>query len=325
MVTFDIISDSNEWNNQIIRNENFSPYQLFEWGNCKREIGWGVLRLKINDNGSIGYTQITYKKKFFVFAGLVTGSISGDVSAFNKNNLIKLLKDNFNIRFVYLKTSFTNILEFNESFNMYRGGWIKAKKKINSDYTIYIDLDKNIDELLKNCSSNWRKNLIRGQKYNSDYNLKYLIDYNDHDIDKIDMLFKRFKKIKNITPPKLNDLKIFKKHLGNNIIVAVSSKYEKFIGLRAFIFLNNKAIDLWAATDEEGRKNYTSYFLLFKLFSKAKEMGIKSYDMSGIDPINNENVFLFKNGLRSNVVEKLGEWELSNSNILSFLINKSYI
>lgn len=325
MIKFDIINDNNEWNNQIISNDNFSPYQLFEWGEYKKEFGWSVLRLRINNDGSICYVQILYKKKFFVFAGFVVGSISGDISVFNKNNLIKFLKDSYNFKFIYLRTSFTNILDFNESFNLYNGGWIKSKKKNNSDYTIYIDLDKKIDELIKNCSSNWRKNLIRGQKYNLDYSLKYLIDYNDIDVHKISMLFERFKKIKDIKLPKSRDLKFFKKYLGNNIIVATSSKNQEFIGLRAFIFLNNKAIDLWAVTDEEGRRNYTSYFLLFQLFNNAKEMGIKFYDMSGIDPIKNENVFLFKNGLRSNIVEKLGEWEISNSKILSFLINKLYI
>jgi lipid II:glycine glycyltransferase (peptidoglycan interpeptide bridge formation enzyme) len=65
--------------------------------------------------------------------------------------------------------------------------------------------------------------------------------------------------------------------------------------------------------------------LLFELFKKAKELGIEEYDMTGIDPLENPTVFGFKNGLRAKNVEKLGAWDLTNSNIISFLLNKVYL
>ena len=93
------------------------------------------------------------------------------------------------------------------------------------------------------------------------------------------------------------------------------------IGLRAFLFHGSKAIDFWAASNRVGRENYTSFALLWRLFEKAKEMGISYYDMSGIDPVKNPTVFSFKNGLRAQIVEKLGEWEIHNSRVISGLFN----
>lgn len=322
MVSFTLITDKNIWNEEIVKYSNFSPYQLYEWGEYKKNMGWNIASIKANKNGHIAYLQITYKIKLNVFLGWCVGSISGDIIAFNKTEFIEYLQKQFLVKYVLIKSSFTNILNFDESIALYSSGWSKAFKKLTSDYTIYVDLNTPMEDLLESCSNNFRKNVKRGITQNLSVDVKEFSEYSEDDILE---LFNRFKMIKDVPLPNLDELKYIKNHLSKNIIIATSCIENKIVGLRAFLCMGNKALDFWATTDSIGRQNYTSYMLLFELFKKAKEMNISEYDMSGIDPLNNPNVYNFKNGLRATTVEKLGEWELSNSKLISFLINKVYL
>ncbi len=322
MVNFTLITDKEVWNKEIIKNINYNPYQLFEWGEYKQNMGWKVASIKANKDGHIAYLQITYKVKFNIFLGWCVGSIAGDITAFQKDELIEYLQKQFQIKYVFIKSSFTNKLDFDESIALYSSGWVKTSKKLTSDYTVYVDLTKSIEELQEACSNNFRKNVKRGMSKNLLVKVQSLNKYNEQEIFE---LFSRFKMIKDVPLPSLEELKYIKKYLSNNIIIATSSIENQIVGLRAFLYAGNKALDFWATTDLTGRKNYTSYMLLFELFKKAKEMNIQEYDMTGIDPLNNPNVYSFKNGIRAQNVEKLGEWELSNSKLISFLINKVYL
>lgn len=322
MVVYSLIEEKNIWNEEIIKNDNFNPYQLYEWGMYKKQLGWNVISIKANNNGKIGYFQLTYKRRFNIFVGWGIGSISGEIGGFEKEAFIDFIKKQFSVKYVLVKSSFTNILDFNDSISLYSANWQKSCKKINSDYTIYVDLKKSEDELLMEYSTNFRKNIKRGIQNNPSIEVKKLVQYEESDIIN---LFDRFKEIKDVPLPNKDELIQIKKCLGESIFVATSQIENQIVGLRAFLYHENKALDFWATTDLIGRKNYTSFVLLFELFKKAKEIDIESYDMSGVDPINNPTGFSFKNGLRAQVVEKLGEWEISNSKWLSFLVNKVYL
>jgi lipid II:glycine glycyltransferase (peptidoglycan interpeptide bridge formation enzyme) len=322
MVKYELIEDKDLWNNEIIKKSNYNPYQIYNWGQYKKNFGWKTASLKANKNGETTFLQITYKIKLNIFIGWCIGSIAGDESLFSKEFLIEYIKSKFQIKYVLIKSNFTNILNFEESISLYTSGWEKSYKKLNSDYTIYVDLNKSIEELTNSCSSNFRKNLKRGIKNNINIKVAKLSEYNETEISE---LFCRFQTIKDVSLPDVNELKHIKENLLDNIIIATSQIDNKIVGLRAFLFHNEKSLDFWAATDHIGRKNYTSFMLLFELFKKAKDIGINTYDMSGIDPLNNKNVFSFKNGLRAQKVEKLGEWEISNSKLISFLINRIYL
>ena len=322
MVVFSLIDNKELWNSGIIKNSNFSPYQIFQWAEYKKNFGWKVVSIKANDNGRVGYLQLTYKMHFMVFVGWCIGSVSGEIELFEKNILINFIQKHFNVKFVFIKSSFTNILDFEESLSLYIANWKTSCKKINSDYTIYVDLAKNEKELLSACSSNFRKNIRNGICNNYNIEIKKLSQYEEGGIIEI---FSRFKRIKDVYTPNKEELVQIKKYLGENIIVATSCIENQIVGLRAFLYYENKALDFWAATDLVGRKKSTSFILLFELLKKAKDMGVESYDMSGIDPVKNPTGFFFKNGLRAKIVEKLGEWEISNSKLLSFVVNKIYL
>lgn len=321
MVSYSIVDDKDEWNSSILKYENHSPYQLYEWGIYKSEFGWVPLRIKATDGKNEAFLQICYKKKSFLFLGWIIGSISGEIHLFNKSDLIQFIKDKIGVHIIYMRSSFINMLNFNQSLSLYSSGWFKCLRKMNSDYSIYLDLSKELNSLENNLSSNWRRNLKRGRKKNENIQVKYLKECS---VKEISCVFSDFNKIKSVKLPDADELEIIKLHLGDNIIVTFSYINNIVVGLRAFLFHGTKAIDFWAATGELGRKNYTSHTLLFSLFEKSIELGLDNYDMSGIDPVNNSTVFSFKNGLRGNIFEKLGEWEISNNKSLAFVVNKVF-
>lgn len=322
MPQYQLITDAAIWNQAIAQESNFSAYQLYEWGQYKNEMGWKILSLKSNKDGKIGYFQIAYKRKFNIFVGWCVGSIAGAIECFEKEKLIRFIQDTLGVKYVFVKTSFTNTLNFTDSLALYSAGWKKSCKKMNSDYTIYVDLHQSMEELTQRCSSNFRKNLKRGHEYNKEVEIRFLQDVPVSELDKI---FRQFETKKEVVLPKAQELSHIKNHLGQQIVVAMSKIDGYIVAIRAFLYCEKQAIDFWAASVDKGRQSYSSYILLFELLQKAKALGCTKYDMSGIDPVSNPSVFAFKNGLRASIVEKLGEWEISNSKILSFVINRFYL
>ncbi|MDD3324193.1 MAG: peptidoglycan bridge formation glycyltransferase FemA/FemB family protein [Sulfurospirillaceae bacterium] len=322
MPNYQLITDANVWNQAIAQESNFSAYQLYELGQYKNEMGWKTLSIKANKDGKIGYFQIAYKQKFNIFIGWCVGSIAGAIECFQKEALIRFIQDTFGVKCVFIKTSFTNVLDFDDSLALHSAGWKKSCKKINSDYTIYVDLHQSMEELTQSCSSNFRKNLKRGYEKNKEVEVCFLQDVPVPELDKI---FRKFETKKEVVLPKEQELSHIKNHLGKQIVVATSKIDGHIVAIRAFLYFENQAIDFWAASVDEGRQSYSSHILLFELLKKAKALGCTKYDMSGIDPVSNPGVFAFKNGLRASIVEKLGEWEISNSKLISFLINRLYL
>ena len=322
MVNYTLIYDRNVWNEEIIKNENCNPYQMFDWGLYKSKFGWKVASIKANEEGKTSYFQITYKVRLNIFFGFCVGSISGDIGAFRKSEFLEYIKAKLSVKYVFIKGSFINKLNFNESLSLYSSGWKRSEAKLNSGYTIFVDLKKSEDNILTSCSSNFKRNIKRGKAKNHKIKIQKLSEF---DIKDVGMLFDRFGRIKDAPLPSGRELDGIKANLSSNIIIASSMIDDEVVGLRAFFHHGDKALDFWAATDLVGRKNYTSFVLLFELLVKAKQMGIETYDMSGIDPLNNPTVYGFKNGLRADNVEQLGTWDLSNSKIISFFVNRVYL
>lgn len=322
MVNFSLIEDSINWNDLFVKHDNYSPYQLYQWGEYKKNQGWSVATILAEGSETKACLQITYKLKFGVFLGWCIGSISGDVALFNKEDIINYIKKHFSVKYVFIKSSFTNPFSSSESFLLYCAGWNKSSTKINSDYSIYVDLSKTLTDILSSSSKNFKRNIKRGIKNNPEITVRKLSEYNE--LQLVDV-FDRFKKLKDVPVPSKDEIALIKHSLSENILVAVSTIGNEIVGLRACLYFGEKAIDFWAVSDLVGRKNYTSFVLLYELLNASQKEGVLEYDMAGIEPRNNQSVYSFKNGLRAGISERCGEWEISNSKILSFAINKIYL
>jgi lipid II:glycine glycyltransferase (peptidoglycan interpeptide bridge formation enzyme) len=70
--------------------------------------------------------------------------------------------------------------------------------------------------------------------------------------------------------------------------------------------------NLWLfATTEQGRTSRAAYSVFWALVQHCKRIGVTSYDLGGIDPVNNAGVYRFKKDSGATPVELLGEWDWS--------------
>ena len=107
----------------------------------------------------------------------------------------------------------------------------------------------------------------------------------------------------------------------DSLIYFQCTKDNQLLSARLLGFINDNAFDLIAATNKDGRKYYASYFLFTKIFEDFKRKKIKTYDLSGVDPIKNKGVYNFKKGLGSKLINCIGEWDYSNLPYLRILIS----
>jgi len=308
-----------DWDNLIREEGNASPYQQWGWRNYKEKDSWQAKSLKLSNSKGIAYVQIQFKIKFGVLIGFISGLPNGDITLLNPKIISDFLKKSLKVYLVYLRTSFIEPFDDLNSFKLYSAGWLKCKNKINSDYTIYIELKNKLDDIQKSCSSNWRKNLKKGLLKNENIELLSLSKINPKVISD---QFTSFKSIKDVQLPSLSQIEFLKNSLGEKIILAIAKKEDEVIGLRAYLYFGDRALDFWATSDIRGRKQYTSFALLWKLFEYAKSNGIQFYDMSGIDPVKGPTVYNFKNGMRCPIKEKIGEWEYCSIQVLRNILGK---
>lgn len=119
------------------------------------------------------------------------------------------------------------------------------------------------------------------------------------------------------------NLKKFKEYINvaafGNINFILPSKYkmqificeykEKPVSGLVISAMGNSCIALLAATNAEGREISSSYLMWWEAIKWLKTVGIKWFDLGGIDPINGTGVYLFKRGLGGKEVEYIGCFE----------------
>jgi lipid II:glycine glycyltransferase (peptidoglycan interpeptide bridge formation enzyme) len=105
------------------------------------------------------------------------------------------------------------------------------------------------------------------------------------------------------------------------IILGARDKGGEIIAIRGALIHGTSAIDMFAATSEEGRSVFASYAIFSELVEECKKRSCVEYDLNGINPAQGSGVYLFKKGTGAMPKLTLGEFEWSNSTFLKFIIN----
>lgn len=313
MQTWEIYQgDATTWNEKVSKLDNFTLYQLFEWGEAKKSTNWEVLRLSSSSFDCM--VQGFLKRLPFSCALLwIPGGINGNLQSLNTKLLAKLI----GVRFLFVRASFnteSKILEHTLS----QTKWSKSKITLNTGLSMMIDPTRDEDELRKQMGKNWRHNLNRSLK--KEIRVERWSEIDSTDLVKI---YKEFESMKSLGEQfNTTFLKDLIRTCQNRIIILRAFDGENnFLGLRGMMHHQTKAIDLFAITTDQGRKLYASYKLMWEIFKVCKELNISSYDFSGIDPINNKGVYNFKKGSGAHPITYAGEWDTSNIALFSRLFN----
>lgn len=95
--------------------------------------------------------------------------------------------------------------------------------------------------------------------------------------------------------------------------VALAEKDGQVVAGHVASMLGDTCVYLLGATEKAGLETKASYLLQWHVITKAKERGLRWYDLGGIDPVGNYGVFHFKRGLGGIEVSSPGPFEVAPS------------
>ena len=153
------------------------------------------------------------------------------------------------------------------------------------------NLDININNLYETYTKNWRHNLRRSFKFDNVVLKKNL----SPDYDEMLNLYKEMAKLKKFKSYITKDLLIsYFNEFGENMINIEARIDNKLIAFRSVIYLNDTAWDLFACSNLNSKKNYTTSKILNEIILCLISKKIKILDLSVVDKKNIIGVYNFK-------------------------------
>jgi lipid II:glycine glycyltransferase (peptidoglycan interpeptide bridge formation enzyme) len=312
-----LVEEKNVWDNIVADFIDISFKNSYSWGKYQESMGWKVIRCAIRENNEIVAAAQCFYKIFFSIATVVTCP-SGPIGDLSKIDLhfsffIKnLLKSNL----IYIRISSSKEYNLSDNISLEDNGW----KKPNFLNTKGLSMRLSIlnDNWKANIRRNWKRNLNKSKELDITIKKMHPIIGNN-----ISNLYRIMAKNKNLIhqPSKTQINKIIEHNEKAIVCVEARNINNDLIAIRAAIIFNNRAWDLFAATSDLGRKMFASYPIFLKLIKECQSLEVKSYDLSGIDPIANPGVYNFKKGTGAEEIQFLGDYEYSNSNFFKYLVN----
>ena len=302
--------ERDDWDKKISTFNQRSFHNIFNFGLVKEKQSWNVLRILYKQNESlISATQIFFKKKSIFRFINIPGGIEGEVNEIILNDLAKFIKKKFGI------FNFTIMNMYSSEASIKNMGiWKKMIYSYEANLTMKKNIDFHIDDLKKSFSKNWRHNLNRSKKYNYEIS----INSNPNTQELLDC-YKDLEKIKSIKFYYTHqELKLFFNHLKNNLIHLEAREGENLLAFRTLIFNNKIGWDFLAASNHKARKNYSTYSIMYKIFSESIKKKIICIDLSGVDPKKNLGVYNFKKGTGAKEFRRFGELVYSPSFLIRY-------
>ncbi len=182
--------------------------------------------------------------------------------------------------------------------------------------TFFLSLKPPLDEIRANLKRRWRRHLNQSDRVDLEIvitrdpnSLEDLIDFHNRFVDKkgfhTDLDAKFFSEIQSKLPE------------NESLVSMTAHKEGELVAGIVTSILGNTMIYLLGGRNEEGSRCLASYALHWKAIEFAKEKGIQWYDLGGIDPDENEGVFVFKQGFGGTEITTPGPFEIDSGSYKS--------
>ena len=298
-----------EWDALVERLGATTPFQLSAWAAFRESFGWQPTRLITKDGKSAA--QLLVKRVGPVQVAWGAGAPLGVVTPSLLRDLVSDTRCLLHAKFLYLRLADHTPREPTRTSVFHSADWLTAKRTVGSVMTLVRTLDVGTTPLSASFSSNWLRNLRRGQQreviaeqwYGAD---AYLIASLHRDVEYLKETYHAEWRTDDAAIKRLLDcfgerLVLVKAHDSTGVILA----------MRAAVIVGTNAYDILAATSREGRRTYASNVALGALLELLARRGIRNYDFGGVDPVKNKGVFNFKHGAGGTEVTYGGEYEIA--------------
>lgn len=319
--SIEIIRERDLWNKSLMRCCNFNVFGLFEWGEYKKK-SWNVERIAIYKNGSFqGATQVLLKK----YPGVIFGWASCGIFVTDYKHLEKILEQiktyySNKAKLYYLRFNFCEETKGDLSFLMSSFSLLKkCNHRVNSGYTVRFLLDSSFD-VVKSMSSNNRYYYKKAISKN----LRFVLEPNV-DASAFTLIHNKMTQSKELGSIQIdqNEITELSMALGDKLKMYTVFKDGERMSSCLLICSENHAYYYLAAACDEGRDVYASFFMVACILKRLSADNISHFDFAGITPYqkNALGVNRFKTGFGGKVVKNIGEWEMSNNQIIVQIFN----
>lgn len=322
MITWQLLPDetcAKVWDNNLLNFPDYNIYQSYAWGQHRANFGWTPLRFMALDQGNniVAMLQVMMRRcpgNIVLLWG--PGGPVGNLTVCNDSLHQKLINETRSKR-IYCRISCLRTYQTSDALALRTCAWTRCNQTLNSGLSLYLDLNGE-DQFLKGMTKNWRYNLNRSKRMEQSIDM-----WEEPDIEAIRQVYNSMEEYKGLEIQHSNDdlQSMYQLCKENMITFRCLGSNGEILGIKACAVFGNKAMDLIAANTMEGRKTSASYGLFAALVDHCIKIGVKHYDLNGVDPIANKGVYVFKKEAGAQLLEYLGEWEWSTSNWLKCTFN----
>ena len=307
------------WNTNAGRFEDSSPFQAFEWGRYQQALGWKPIHYAaVSDDSEVKAMCLALLRRMPWRGGFVwcVGGPIGEIAMWN--DLPDAIRATQNLKRLYFRFRCDRRRSASDMQFLRHHDWSPASVTMGTSVSMELDLTEAPESLLGNFGRGWRRSLRHAQQQGL-----IIKQTANPDIGTICAVFAEMEGNKQL--PELfsrEKLASLFRHAGSKLVfLQCEDSYGHVVALRGALIIGNRACDYLAATNAEGRRLLASYPLFWDMLCRCRDIGIKHYDLGGIDPRGNPGVYHFKRQTGAREVELLGEWNWASSRFLRWLGN----
>jgi hypothetical protein len=305
--------DDAHWDAMIGSLPHHSVYQSSRWAKHRSDFGWTPYRLVARNSSGHITTAIQVLVKTALGKSVIAwsaGGPAGDISALDHSVLLPL-REHLRSGFTYLRISCMRPTSVDADLTLKQNGFHHVSAPIGAQASLMLDLTADEPTRLDRCSSNWKRNLKRSTKHGSvPFVWKKPVA---REIAAAYTTMDDYKKVAstNITKSEEEIQSVINCFGDDLVFVRCNDADGSPLAIRAALVQGDQAWDFIAVATPEGRKHYSSHAVLWHMANECAKRGVQRIDLGGIDPVKNKGVFDFKQGTGAEIIDYLGEWDIS--------------
>jgi hypothetical protein len=307
------------WDAKLESFADCSPYQTLGWGNYRRSLGWHPCRLAaFNEAGEVvAMMQGGLKRRFGIGLLWSEGGPVGDLTVCDER-LQSAIKKLTGLKLVYCRFRCDRQRNIEDGLQLNTHGWSLPWAPMFSNYSMALDFSPSSESLFAACNIKWRQNWRRAKKHNLTVR-----EWPDATAEQIHSVYCSMQSVKGIGEQhSLDEIARVLEHLRDRLVLyRCEDEHGELLSLSGSLLVGNRAGAWFAATNERGRELRASYLTFWAMVEHCKNLGVRYYDLAGIDPVNNPGGYQFKRGTGATHLEYLGEWDWASHSFFRWFGN----
>jgi peptidoglycan pentaglycine glycine transferase (the first glycine) len=319
--------EKERWNQFVANSPYSSILQSYEWGELKANFGWRPLRIVLEENEKIVAGISILKREIPVIRHSLFYAPRGPIVNFYDKGLLDSLmeaveKEAERNHAISLKIDPELPAGAAEPLqNLKAVGFEPSLKQVQPRATFILDLERDLDEIMKSCEEKTRYNIRlaerKGVTVKEDNSAKGIAIF--HELYQVTAKRDNFLVHPLVYYQRVRDV-LFAAGHGTNFVAYYEGKPVAAVIIFAF---GKKIWYMYGASASEYRNVMPNHLLHWEVIKWAKEQGYKEYDLWGIPANPHEGhplfgVYRFKKGFNGELVKYIGAYDFPISPLLHF-------